>query len=159
MVADYGNSTSTVNPRCPLSDVNAPIFPNDDLEGTFFWGPTPPRGLFEGQAADPVAKPSLILLPGLLCDAALWQAQVRAWQQLDVATWRPLVTRAFAQPEHLSPRERTLASALALMADAKLDEACRTYDSLKTRNRLDFTAWFGIEGLYEVATSSSAKLY
>lgn len=76
--------------------------------------------------------------------AALWLAQVRAWQERSVSEWSSLADRALGASAVLSERERQLASALTLLSDGKYEAACGVYDRLRARNDRDFGAWFGL---------------
>ena len=77
--------------------------------------------------------------------AHLWLAQAVAWGGSGgVSEWRGNAAQALADSSRLSARERALARALMLLAQARYPEACRTYAGLIARDSSDFAAWFGV---------------
>jgi hypothetical protein len=77
-------------------------------------------------------------------EAHLWLAQVRFWGGAAPATWRSSAERAGAGRERLSPRDRTLSSALQASAGGDQVRACSLWDDLTRRDPYDFAAWYGL---------------
>jgi eukaryotic-like serine/threonine-protein kinase len=77
--------------------------------------------------------------------ANLWAAQVKGWISDNPLEWQGMAERAAAAGErHLPARERQLATALVLIAQGRMPEACNVYRKLKAANTSDFVATFGI---------------
>jgi tetratricopeptide (TPR) repeat protein len=76
--------------------------------------------------------------------ATLWLAQVRAWRELPINSWRAMVEPSEHAGAELAARDRELARALLALADGDFVLACRTYERMKERNPRDFAAWYGL---------------
>lgn len=75
--------------------------------------------------------------------AAFWTAQIRAWRTPAIDTWRSVALQAVRDTAGLAQQEQGLAVALAALASADYDRACRLYDSLTRVAPRSFPAWFG----------------
>ncbi|HXT14125.1 MAG TPA: serine/threonine-protein kinase [Gemmatimonadaceae bacterium] len=77
--------------------------------------------------------------------AALWLAQLRAWQPSSRNdTWRALARQAADNGGSLGVTERQMASALALMANENYPAACAQYRQMTKQSPQSFVAWYGL---------------
>ena len=74
--------------------------------------------------------------------AALWLAHVRLWRKQPPTTWRQFAEQA-SNGRGLTPHEKKLSVPLSLIAEQRLQDACRAYDDLIRANPRDYIAWYG----------------
>jgi serine/threonine-protein kinase len=77
--------------------------------------------------------------------AFLWLAQVQSWMpNVPAAEWHAAAARAVRLQDRLSPRDRSLALALAALADGRFVQACELYRGIVARDPDDFIGWYGL---------------
>lgn len=76
--------------------------------------------------------------------ASFWTAQIRAWRSPQPEGWRDLALQATKDTSGLTDEERTLAVALASLAEGNYQRSCDVYSALTRRQPRSFAAWFGL---------------
>ena len=77
-------------------------------------------------------------------DAALWLAQVRAWNGAPSAQWGALPAIALAATVPLPRVDQARARALLALAASREPDACDEYRGLLAQDSMDFSAWYGL---------------
>ncbi len=77
-------------------------------------------------------------------DAHLWLAQTMAFAGDSESAMRASASFAAAHGDRLSPRDRTIADALAALADERYPDACARYRAVLATDPRDFAALFGL---------------
>ncbi len=75
--------------------------------------------------------------------AALWLAQVRAWQGQPSSTWRSMADQAAAGGSRLGSRDFALAQLTAMMAREEYGTACPSWLGLTRQWPGEFPVWYG----------------
>ena len=76
--------------------------------------------------------------------AYVWQAQQKSWQNLDSQRWVALADGALLDTTSLTPTERSMAHALAMMGRSQYPEACGIYRTLVRADSGSFVGWYGL---------------
>ncbi len=76
--------------------------------------------------------------------AALWLAQVRAWNNAPPATWRLAAERAAEGKDQFTGSDRTLSDALLALNRGDLVRACGLWQELTKQVPFDFASWYGL---------------
>jgi hypothetical protein len=90
------------------------------------------------------ALATALRLDGSFPQASLALAEVRTWMSDAAPSADGLITRAWNRATLLSLDERSRVAALEDLRAARFPSACARYDSLTSRDSLDFAAWYGV---------------
>ncbi len=92
--------------------------------------------------------------------ARLWLAQVLAWQSQSRRSESYELVRGAGESDHLSPRDRLIATGLTAFFEQRYPAACAAYSQLTQTDSADFAGWYGLgecQSADSVVVKSSAS--